>query len=315
MYNILKGISSIIILLVGLVIRYIMGKRKQENTIVNLKEFILFAIVNTMVMVLGVHLTQNWSRYNIGVNEEITLLVGMSMAITLIFFVSIVRLSKHGKKEMELHLKLQKMELEKKYRDDLQEVTMKLRTLRHDMNHHIGVMQGLLYMQQYEELDAYFKKIAETSYEANDMVVSYSKTLSALIYSKIQYAKECGVELEYHITQKKIPIEEQDLCSLVGNLLNNAIEAAKKSEEKYACISMEFPEDKLLIRCENSYTEIPKKNPMGGFYTSKFKKEEHGIGTKAIEEIVAKYEGTQEYTFEDYVIIEFTFPFVNKEWK
>lgn len=77
----------------------------------------------------------------------------------------------------------------------------------------------------------------------------------------------------------------------MGNILDNAIEAALKCEnEKYILLNMKYDQGTFLISLKNSYNGNSKKSN-GKFLTTKVDNKNHGIGLKSVESIVQKYSG------------------------
>ena len=87
-------------------------------------------------------------------------------------------------------------------------------------------------------------------------------------------------------------MEELDICSLLSNILDNAIESAKKCPEEKRYIDFEMVEegDGYVIRCENSYVESPVMN-QGQYISSKKNAENHGYGVGIIRRLAKKYSG------------------------
>ena len=87
-----------------------------------------------------------------------------------------------------------------------------------------------------------------------------------------------------------------DLNVLIGNLLENAIEAARQTETKYLNVYIALQKGVLKIQIENSYvtetiSEVNKRDGSRIFLTTKKKKEQHGIGLKNVKKIVELYNG------------------------
>lgn len=87
-----------------------------------------------------------------------------------------------------------------------------------------------------------------------------------------------------------------DINIILGNLLENAIEAAKKTEEKTVNVNIQFKSEMLRIEIENSYSKELLKEGTGklNFATTKRIKEQHGIGLHSVNQIVEKYKGLME---------------------
>lgn len=309
LYNSLQGISKIIILLLALGIKQYNAKSRDGIALNYTKEMLIIGVVDLATVFVGTLLVQYNETVQFSLNEEIAIVLCGVFVISFVSIVIMGRLSERARKETQLKLQLQHFQLEQKYREDIKQLTGQLRALRHDMNNHIGVMKGLLDLKQYEELEKYFSGIVNTLQMANDIVLTDSQALSVLLNTKTHQADNLGVELELIVSKEKIGMDDQDLCALVGNLLDNAIEAAGKSEEKYVFFSLQQREKEIIIKCENSYVMLPKVKKDGTFFTTKKDKQQHGIGTKVIKEIVEKYHGTQEIqcadTFELVIMLQF----------
>lgn len=81
-----------------------------------------------------------------------------------------------------------------------------------------------------------------------------------------------------------------DINIIIGNLLENAIEAAIQTDEKLLDVFMEFKQGILKVEIKNSFNGEIKKNQKG-FITTKERKELHGIGLQSVKKIVEKYNG------------------------
>jgi sensor histidine kinase regulating citrate/malate metabolism len=222
--------------------------------------------------------------------------------ITLIVSISLVfRIEKESKKEIQTRLKLQQIELEVKQNNEMINITDNLRKLRHDMNNHIGLIKNLVYTQKYPELKEYVDQLYEDVERANDFVISENKTLTVLINTKKDKARELNIAFQSIITTSDITMQDKDICALLGNMLDNAIEAADKSiMKRFIDLSIQKTETSCVINCENSFGNSPMMKK-GKFITDKDNSYLHGIGTENIKDVVAKYKGEVNFHFDDEV--------------
>ena len=96
--------------------------------------------------------------------------------------------------------------------------------------------------------------------------------------------------------------ESTDLSIILGNLLDNAIEATEKLEvEKDIFVSLMYRKEKLLIKVRNPYTGDLKKDRAGNYISEKKDRENHGIGLKSVRKVVEKYEGVMEIHTENQI--------------
>lgn len=138
-------------------------------------------------------------------------------------------------------------------------------------------------IERIKELSNYIDREGEYHYTQND-------SLNALIYSKINKIKGNNIAFNCKSTiMSQNKISDLDLCIIIGNLLDNAIEACEKLTEIEKKIDLELMQrdDYLTCNIENTYDSTIKI--VEG--TSKSNKVMHGIGLKSIEEIAEKYNG------------------------
>lgn len=98
-----------------------------------------------------------------------------------------------------------------------------------------------------------------------------------------------------------LTMEEREICSLFGNLLDNALEACEKvtdKERKKISIKIEQHMQMLFLEIKNGTDKLPAKSGHT-FLTSKQDKSLHGYGLKSVERIVTRYDGDLAYEMED----------------
>ena len=123
----------------------------------------------------------------------------MIVCFVIMSVISILILYKVMSKSREItknRLLMQQIEMENRLAENLEDITNNLRNLRHDMNNHFGVLQGLLSMQEYEEASSYLEDIMDGLKIANSFVFSENKKLSVLINSKISKANSLNITIE-----------------------------------------------------------------------------------------------------------------------
>ena len=185
----------------------------------------------------------------------------------------------------------------KKQRDEVQNIYQTMRAWRHDYHNHIQSIKAMLAMKKFEELDAYLCTL-EQDLDSIDIAIRTGNVgLDAILSSKVSIARKNNIEV--NCTAKvpdQLKISDVHLCAIVGNLLDNAIEACEKikSEEgnqfpqKFIRIYIGMFKQQLYISVSNS-TNAKHRRRLNELVTSKLG--EHGFGLRRIDKIAEQYYG------------------------
>ncbi len=167
---------------------------------------------------------------------------------------------------------------------------MDMRGWRHDYHNHMQVMKAQLAMGNLAGMGAYLDKLEQELDRVDTMVKSGNLLADAILNSKLtlarrqQIAVNCKVKLPEHL-----PVEDVDLCVILGNLLDNALEACSQIEEaRFLRIYMTVNGEQLYLSVQNAAKEEP------GFDARHYitrKRGNHGLGMKRVKAAVDKYQG------------------------
>ena len=176
-----------------------------------------------------------------------------------------------------------------------QKVMDEVRKTKHDMKNNMIYLQNLLKANP-EEAEKYLEKfIGKTTKKTDEFSKSGNFSIDSMLNYKNMIAKSKGLSL---ILEEQIPInlpyENSDLCVILGNLLDNAIEAAENSENKEIDVRIVYAKNKLKITVKNYYTGKIKKDTGGNFISTKSDTKNHGIGLQSVTRIVDAYGGVME---------------------
>ena len=177
-----------------------------------------------------------------------------------------------------------------------------VRRTRHDMKNNMIYLKELLNTDA-EKARKFLDEYNGQSEATDEISKSGNLAVDALINYKNMTAREKGItiHLESQIPAE-LPYESTDLSIILGNLLDNAIEATEKLEvEKDIFVSLMYRKEKLLIKVRNPYTGDLKKDRAGDYISEKKDRENHGIGLKSVRKVVEKYEGVMEIHTEDQI--------------
>lgn len=178
----------------------------------------------------------------------------------------------------------------KKQRDEVQNIYQTMRAWRHDYHNHIQSIKAMLAMQKFAELDKYLDTL-ESDLDSIDIAIRTGNVgLDAILSSKVSIARKNNIQVD---CTAKVPltlkITDVHLCAIVGNLLDNAIEACEKLEgNRFIRIYIGLFKQQLYISVSNSTCE-KRRRRLSELVTSKLG--EHGFGLRRIDRIAAQYDG------------------------
>lgn len=231
-----------------------------------------------------------------GMEGSISILLAM---IVLIFGGSVFMKSLILKKENQLLIVREEM-LSKNYQDLLNMIE-KNRQMVHDIKHHFTVLREYEERGQYEKLREYLGNVDSVFCENSGVPWTGNRILDFLLNKKKAEAEHLGILFDIETSAVfKLPLEDTDVCALMGNVLDNAIEACERmaSGSRWVSVHMKKQQDMFFIEVSNSIDKVPVMKH-GQFLTKKGDKELHGYGIKSIRRIVDKYDGTIAFQIED----------------
>lgn len=177
-----------------------------------------------------------------------------------------------------------------------------MREMRHEIKNQYAYMRVLLEKKDFDALgkhmSEYLGKIEQT--------VSYTDcgnaTLNAIICAENSKAERAGVRMEYKISVPPVlGIKDLDLCSMVMNLIDNAIEYLERNpdvEDKKVSVRIELVNETLMVDVENALKAGHEQRALG-LKTTKKVKDAHGYGSRVVKKITERYDGHVRYTAEN----------------
>lgn len=166
-----------------------------------------------------------------------------------------------------------------------------IRGLRHDMKHHMMELKFLVKKGAYDEILSYIDSMGIFMLNSDEYVDSGNKEIDSTLNYLLQKADKILDNTKISIVlPENLSVHTFSINVILGNLLDNAIEAAQNSKEKYLGIDIRTKRGLLFITIENSYDGSIQlhKNEI---VTSRKNKESHGIGLKNVKMIVEEQGG------------------------
>lgn len=280
-----KIISYVVVLIAG-ALRNI----KTGFNISNLNWFAVFFIpLGTLFIIYTIISDSIYSE------ENVLISVIILFSINILVFYLYDELANEYREKIESELLRRQNNYYLKQFEVMEKSQENIKMLLHDIGNHIVVLQALIENNDKEKALDYIKKLTD-SFEYK---YEYAKTgnidVDSILNYKIQEAKDRGIDVDLKL---KIPeymnISSFDISIILGNLLDNAIEATSMLESNRKInIDLDFDRNVLFISISNTFDgKVIYEN--NKFQTRHKDKENRGIGLDNVQKVVNKYMGEME---------------------
>ena len=175
-----------------------------------------------------------------------------------------------------------------------------MKNFRHDLKNRMLVVQNLAAEEELEELKRYVAHISEKLASVQLYSQSGNPAIDSILNSKLHQAKEKQIEVKADIAIPQAVIaDEDDMVVILGNLLDNAIEAAERcGQNKRISLQLVYQKGCLYLNVQNSYDRILVQEK-GRLLTRKADKIWHGRGIQSVGSTVEKYHGIMELSHDE----------------
>lgn len=284
----------------GIILLGIVNIKKREESIRSMIEQCCGIIVITGALLCAVLFKYqlwldemaNGSKPIRGINASMNL-----SAISLLIVLSGMFIIKYQVvKREKTTLILRDQLLEERYAEML-----KSRQMIHDMKNHLLVLRNMERANQWDKLHDYLEEISKDILDDSTKIWTGNNIVDLILNSKKKQADSEGIAFSIGSNMiGDVPFKDGETISLLGNLLDNAIEACEriKSTEKWVTIRINRRYCLLYIEIENSIEEHPKEKNHR-LISCKSEKEVHGYGLKNVRQIVDRYDGTYSYQIKE----------------
>ena len=186
----------------------------------------------------------------------------------------------------------------------MQESVEQIKTIRHDMKMHLAAAMNYTANDRAKEATDYLRGLLGDIGESEVVSNSGNIAFDSIINFKLNKAKSENIKLD---TTLLIPtttnIEVSDIVTILGNLLDNALEAVAKVEDKLIRLTVQSSKGNLVIKADNTFDGVVKyknrKDEAEIIIATRKDAGDHGHGLKSIRRSVEKYNGTVDITHDD----------------
>lgn len=178
-----------------------------------------------------------------------------------------------------------------KHCDEVENIYRQMRGWRHDYHNHIQAMLAMV--ENPEEIRSYLWKLNDDLTSVDTVLKTGNVMVDAILNSKLSLIKNHNIKVSAKATvPAKLMVSEVDLCVMIGNLLDNALEACLRqieTEKRFIRVYIGLFKQQLYICITNSAGGEVKKE--GTTYLSSKNSASHGLGLIRIDGLVKKYDG------------------------
>ena len=188
-----------------------------------------------------------------------------------------------------------------RYYKKIGKLSRDLRNFRHDYKNHLLCIQGLIDNNKYDDVKKYISEITKQNSGSLKEFYSGNTIADSILNDKSEQADKIDIKIDYHGTIYE-NISPADLCTILSNALDNAIEACEKitdkTQKKIISVNCNYVKNIQFIKISNPVLEDVKISN-NFIETSKSDKNIHGIGLYNIKNTVAKHNGQFEISCKD----------------
>lgn len=280
-----RAIAVAIVNIYSIIVSYAILKNK-KNILKDMPRInvVFYTVINVIELFIILLLNTILSENN-DINIAISIILMTLLLILVNYF--IISSSENFIEKGKLELLENSYSITKQYLEDLSHEQLELNKFKHDFSNHLNVLNGLVNNDSLEA-KKYLTKLNENLKEIKQVVFSGNSVIDSIINFKINLNPDINFETNLMV-KKEINIPENKLSSLLFNLIDNAVAAARDTNDKTITIKIISKNDMLLIEISNSTNKEPN------FITTKGKG--HGNGMMIIKEIVSSLGGMINYKY------------------
>lgn len=172
-----------------------------------------------------------------------------------------------------------------------------IRNIKHDLRNQVAILNDLLKDNKYNEAKQHINQLYKDVEKVTSVCYTENSAVDSIINLKGDYARSRNILFMSKIKVKSIDFDTISICRILGNALDNAIEACERMDidEKCVCIAMYQLDNKLILEIENTSLPVDVNN----LITSKKNKGAHGIGMQSIRQTVESMNGYVSCNYEN----------------
>lgn len=286
-------INKIVLIVAYFLIKYFVKTKFRKDSI---KHYLILMVIGTFGVVNLVKSTLS----NLTSQDMVNWIV-----FSVILFMAGMLVVMYERRQHELdmiHFMQMKSQMVEENYKTLNKIYSTNSKIYHDFNNHITILYQFLLnnevdraLKYLDDLGTPIKTLIEKTWTSNEVI-------DVIINSKLEKMNECSIHSDFNVEfPNNSDIQSQDICAILSNLLDNAIEACEKNQivsNKWINLTIRVVNAMIVIKVENGMEVKPiiKNNNL---LTSKADDKLHGWGIKSVKSAVEKYGGVIKYTISE----------------
>lgn len=221
-------------------------------------------------------------------------ILGILMTNSLVY-VLYVNMQKDHAKQLEYSILQQAFKSQEKSVEETKILYQSVRSIRHDLKQHFQVALTMLHSGKINEAVDYMEKYNDTVLDGiSNKVFCDNDVVNYIINSKSKICSDRHIKIYIYIANEIPEFSDLDLCLLLGNALDNAIEGVSGEGNNEIYLELRNVDNFFMISVKNTIiNSVLEDNP--NLISTKNEKEVHGLGILSMKEVVQKYNGSIEF--------------------
>lgn len=226
---------------------------------------------------------------------------GISLLTILVVIIMFQKVKRRQEEKKQEELLMGQYEDMKRHIGEVEKLYHDIRSLRHDMGNHVMTLENLCMKNEHDAARNYVVQLRKELLEATPEIKSGNPVTDVLLTEKKREAleKEISFQCDFHYPEGQ-QINAFDVCVILQNALDNAIEAADQCDNPYVHIKSYRKRNAYVMEIANSYTgELQAEGESGLLRSSKKDTKSHGFGLVNIRRMAQKYFGDIDITYDE----------------
>lgn len=288
-----SGIGTVMFtFLLELIFEYVI--RKQHHHELDKLYFVAVITVPIGSIIIGVLTMSDY-------DEKVIAVSCILILFNVLIFYLYDRLQKNYETIYEKKILEQAVDAQHSQLELMKESQNQIKFLQHDFKNHLIAIENYAKRSDHAAIIGYIKESFGFLSLEQQLVDTGNPEIDSILNYKLHEMQNKGIKLNYSVViPQELRISGFDINIVLGNLLNNAMEAIEKTEKKAFSLHIYFDKNILFLHMENTYNgQVVETSE--GLQTTKRNKKSHGIGLKSVSKILERYDGDIMYSHNDKV--------------